>query len=129
MSTTPEYSQRQLRVRELIKQKLGEVFIRNEAKILALNTSVITVTEVKITPDLKSARVYVIPLGGREMEKTVSILTEYSHLVRKALSKKLDIKFLPRLAFVEDNSFDYAEKIERLINKNKKNETKKKRDN
>ena len=129
MSTTPEYSQRQLRVGELIKQKLGEVFIRNEAKILALNTSVITVTEVKITPDLKSARVYVIPLGGREMEKTVSILTEYSHLVRKALSKKLDIKFLPRLVFVEDNSFDYAEKIERLINKNKNNETKKNRDN
>tara|TARA_Y100001936_G_C15903883_1_gene574804 strand:- start:325 stop:723 length:399 start_codon:yes stop_codon:yes gene_type:complete len=128
-SSAQEYSQRQLRVGELIKQKLGEVFIRNEAKILALNTSVITVTEVKITPDLKSARVYVIPLGGVEMEKTVSILTEYSHLVRKALSKKLDIKFLPRLAFVEDNSFDYAEKIERLINKNKKNETKKNRDN
>ena len=128
-SSVSEYSQRQLRVGELIKQKLGEVFIRNEAKILALNTSVITVTEVKITPDLKSARVYVIPLGGIEMEKTVSILTEYSHLVRKALSKKLDIKFLPRLAFVEDNSFDYAEKIERLINKNKKNDTKKKRDN
>ena len=128
-SSVSEYSQRQLRVGELIKQKLGEVFIRNEAKILALNTSVITVTEVKITPDLKSARVYVIPLGGIEMEKTVSILTEYSHLVRKALSKKLDIKFLPRLAFVEDNSFDYAEKIERLINKNKNNETKKNRDN
>ena len=105
-SSVSEYSQRQLRVGELIKQKLGEVFIRNEAKILALNTSVITVTEVKITPDLKSARVYVIPLGGIEMEKTVSILTEYSHLVRKALSKKLDIKFLPRLAFIEDNSFD-----------------------
>ena len=84
-SSTQEYSQRQLRVGELIKQKLGEVFIRNEAKILALNTSVITVTEVKITPDLKSARVYVIPLGGVEMEKTVSILTEYAHLVRKAL--------------------------------------------
>ena len=128
-SSIQEYSQRQLRVGELIKQKLGEVFIRNEAKILALNTSVITVTEVKITPDLKSARVYVIPLGGVEMEKTVSILTEYAHLVRKALSKKLDTKFLPRLVFVEDNSFDYAEKIERLINKNKKNETKKKRDN
>ena len=129
MSTTPEYSQRQLRVGELIKQNLWEVFIRNEAKILALNTSVITVTEVKITPDLKSARVYVIPLGGREMEKTVSILTEYSHLVRKALSKKLDLKFLPRLSFVEDNSFEYAEKIERLIKKNKENETEKKQHN
>ncbi|MDC0426938.1 30S ribosome-binding factor RbfA [Pelagibacteraceae bacterium] len=125
----PAYSQRQLRVGELIKQNIGEVFIRNEAKILALNTSVITVTEVKMTPDLKTARVYVIPLGGVEAKKTVSILTEFSHLVRKALSKKLDIKFLPRLAFVEDNSFEYAEKIERLININKKNEKEKNRNN
>jgi len=56
-------------------------------------------------------------------------LTEFSHLVRKALSKKLDIKFLPRLAFVEDNSFEYAEKIEKLIQKNKENETNKKKYN
>ncbi len=125
----PIYSQRQLRVGELIKQSIGEIFIRNEAKILALNTSIITVTEVKMTPDLKSARVYVIPLGGKDTKKIVSILTEFSHLVRKALSKKLDAKFLPRLAFVEDNSFEYAEKIERLININKKNDTEKKRNN
>ena len=115
----PTYSQRQLRVGELVKQNLGEIFIRNEAKIPSINTKVITVTEVRMTPDLKTARVYVIPLGGIDMSLTVSVLTEYSHLVRKALSKKLDIKFLPRLAFVEDNSFEYAEKIERLINKNK----------
>ena len=126
---TPTYSQRQLRVGELIKQGLGEIFIRNEAKILALNTNVVTVTEVKMTPDLKSARVYVIPLGGVESKKTVSILTEFSHLVRKALSKNRDIKFLPRLAFVEDNSFEYAEKIERLINTNKKNDKEKNRNN
>jgi ribosome-binding factor A len=125
----PVYSQRQLRVGELIKQNIGEIFIRNEAKILALNTSLITVTEVKMTPDLKSARVYVIPLGGKETKKIVSILTEFSHLVRRALSKKLDMKFLPRLAFVEDNSFEYAEKIERLININKKNDAEKKRNN
>jgi ribosome-binding factor A len=128
-NSRPAYSQRQLRVGELIKQKLGEIFIRNEAKILALDTSVITVTEVKMTADLKSARVYVIPLGGHDTKEIVSILTEYSHLVRKALSKKLDIKFLPRLAFVEDNSFEYAEKIERLINLNKKYDAEKKRDN
>ena len=123
----PAYSQRQLRVGELIKQNIGEIFIRNEAKILALNTSLVTVTEVKMTPDLKSARVYVIPLGGKETKRIVSILTEFSHLVRRALSKKLDMKFLPRLAFVEDNSFEYAEKIERLININKKNDAEKKR--
>ena len=65
------------------------------------------------------------------MDKTVSILTEFSHLVRKALSKKLDIKFLPKLSFIQDNSFEYAEKIERLIRKNKEkeNEKEKRRDN
>ena len=79
-----------------------------------------------MTPDLKTARVYVIPLGGDQLSETVSVLTEYSHLVRKALSKKLDIKFLPKLTFVEDNSFEYAEKIERIIKKNKLNEKEKK---
>ena len=123
------YSQRQLRVGEMVKQNLGQIFIRNEAKIPLIDTKIITVTEVRMTPDLKTARAYVIPLGGVEMKETVSILTEYSHLVRRALSKKLDIKFLPKLAFVEDNSFEYAEKIERLIRKNKENETNKKRYN
>jgi ribosome-binding factor A len=123
------YSQRQLRVGELVKQNLGELFIRNEAKIPSINSKLITVTEVRMTPDLKTARVYVIPLGGTEMEETVKILTEYSHLVRKALSKRLDIKFLPKLTFVEDNSFEYAEKIERIIKKIKINDTEKKRYN
>ena len=81
------FSQRQLRVGELVKQNLGELFIRNEAKIPSLNCKLITVTEVRMTPDLKTARVYVIPLGGVETKETVKILTEYSHLVRKALSK------------------------------------------
>ena len=123
------YSQRQLRVGELVKQNLGELFIRNEAKIPSLNSKLITVTEVRMTPDLKTARVYVIPLGGVDTKEIVKILTEYSHLVRKALSKRLDIKFLPKLTFVEDNSFEYAEKIERIIKKNKVNDKEKKRYN
>ena len=82
------YSQRQLRVGELIKQNLGEIFIRNEAKIKDMNTKIITVTEVRMTPDLKTARVYVIPLGGNNTKETVSVLTEYAHLARKALSKR-----------------------------------------
>ena len=114
-----QFTQRQLRVGEMIKQSLSMIFIRNEAKIPNLETNTITVTEVKMSSDLKSARAYVIPLGGKESEKTVNILTEFSHLVRKALSKKLDTKFLPKLHFVEDKSFDYAERIEKLIKKNK----------
>ena len=72
-----------------------------------------------MSSDLKSARAYIIPLGGKETEKTVKTLTEFSYLVRKALSKKLDIKFLPKLHFVGDKSFDYAERIEKLIKLNK----------
>ena len=123
------YSQRQLRVGELVKQNLGELFIRNEAKIPSINSKLITVTEVRMTPDLKTARVYVIPLGGVDTKEVVRILTEYSHLVRKALSKRLDIKFLPKLTFVEDNSFEYAERIEKIIKKNKENDKQKKRYN
>ena len=124
-----QFSQRQLRVGELVKQNLGQLFLRNEAKIPLFNTKLITVTEVRMTPDLKTARVYVIPLGGIDTKETVKILTEYSHLVRRALSKRLDIKFLPKLTFVEDNSFEYAEKIERIIKKNKYNDKEKKRYN
>ena len=113
------FSQRQLRVGELIKQSLGQIFLRDEAKVPILETKNITVTEVRMSPDLKNARAYVIPLGGKDSEKTVNILTEFSHLIRKALSKKIEMKFLPKVSFVSDNSFDYAEKIEKLIQKNK----------
>jgi|TARA_B100001079_G_scaffold26402_1_gene20165 ribosome-binding factor A len=113
------FSQRQLRVGELIKQNLGQIFLRNEAKVPTLKTRNITVTEVRMSPDLKNAKAYVIPLGGKNIEETVSTLTEFSHLIRKALSKKVDMKFLPKVYFVGDESFDYAEKIEKLIQKNK----------
>ena len=128
-SSQRPYSQRQLRVGELVKQNIGELFIRNEAKIPLINSKLITVTEVRMTPDLKTARVYVIPLGGIDTRETVRILTEYSHLVRRALSKRLDIKFLPKLTFIEDNSFEYAEKIEKIIKKNRENDKDKKRNN
>ena len=123
------FSQRQLRVGELVKHNICEVLIRNEAKIPSFSTKLITVTEVRMTPDLKTARAYVIPLGGVDTKETVRILTEFSHLVRKALSKRLDIKFLPKLTFVEDNSFEYAEKIEKIIKENNRNDKEKKRYN
>ena len=115
----PTFSQRQLRVGELIKQSLGQIFLRGEAKLPTLETKNITVTEVRMSPDLKNARAYVIPLGGKDTEKAVNALTEFSYLIRKALSKKIDMKFLPKVSFIGDKSFDYAEKIEKLIQKNK----------
>jgi ribosome-binding factor A len=110
-----QVSQRQLRVGEMVKQALSLIFIKGEAKIPNLETNLITVTEVRMSPDLKSARAFVIPLGGRDSKKIVDLLKEFSHIVRKILSKKIEMKYLPKVSFVEDKSFEYAEKIEKLI--------------
>jgi ribosome-binding factor A len=113
-------SQRQLRVGEMIKQSLGMIFLRNEAKVPNLETNAITVTEVKMSQDLKIAKAFVLPLGGKNAEEIVNILKEFSFLIRKALSKKITIKFLPKILFAKDESFDYAEKIEKLIKQTNK---------
>ena len=108
-------SQRQLRVGEMIKQSLSMIFIRNEAKVPNLETNTITVTEVRMSPDLKTAKVFVMPLGGKNADEIVSKLKEFSFVIRKTLSNKIIMKFLPKLFFVKDESFEYAEKIENLI--------------
>ena len=108
-------SQRQLRVGEMIKQSLGMIFVRNEAKVPNLETNNITVTEVKMSQDLKTAKAYVLPLGGKDADAIVNTLKEFSFLIRKVLSKKITMKFLPKILFAKDESFEYAEKIENLI--------------
>ena len=108
-------SQRQLRVGEMVKQALCNIFMRGEAKLPNLETSNITVTEVRMSPDLKTAKAFVLPLGGKNATEAIDVLKEFSFVVRKVLSKKISTKFLPKLLFVKDESFDYAEKIENLI--------------
>ena len=113
-------SQRQLRVGEMIKQSISMIFLREEAKISDLDTKSITVTEVRMSPDLKTAKTFVLPLGGINSDETVENLKEFSFVIRKTLSKKINMKFLPKLLFVKDESFDYAEKIENLIKQTNK---------
>ena len=113
-------TQRQLRVGEMIKQALGMLFIRDEAKLPHLSTKEITVTEVRMSPDLKIAKIFVMPLGGKNADEIIEKLKEFSFVIRKVLSKKIVMKFLPKLYFVKDNSFDYAEKIENLIKQTNK---------
>ena len=108
-------TQRQLRVGEMVKQALSLIFIRDEAKIPNIDTKEITVTEVRMSQDLKTAKAFVLPLGGKNANDTVQILKDFNHLVRKVLSKKISMKFLPKILFIKDESFDYAEKIENLI--------------
>ena len=113
-------SQRQLRVGEMIKQSLSMIFIRNEAKVPNLETNTITVTEVKMSQDLKIAKAYVLPLGGKDTDEVIKKLKEYSFLIRKVLSKKIIMKYLPKILFAKDDSFEYAEKIENLIKQSNK---------
>jgi ribosome-binding factor A len=113
-------SQRQLRVGEMIKQALGMIFVKNEAKVPNLETNTITVTEVKMSQDLKIAKAYVLPLGGKNTEEVIIKLREYSFLIRKVLSKKVIMKYLPKILFTKDDSFEYAEKIENLIKQTNK---------
>ena len=113
-------TQRQLRVGEMIKQALSMIFIRGEAKISEINTKEITVTEVRMSPDLKTAKAFVLPLGGKNSQEIIEKLKEFSFIIRKVLSKKITMKFLPKILFVKDESFDYAEKIENLIKQSNK---------
>ena len=113
-------TQRQLRVGEMVKQALGMIFLREEAKLPNLQTREITVTEVRMSPDLKTAKAFVLPLGGKDTEEAIDKLKEFSFVIRKVLSKKITMKFLPKLLFVKDESFDYAEKIENLIKQTNK---------
>ena len=108
-------TQRQLRVGEMIKQSLSMIFMRNESKVPNLETNTITVTEVRMSQDLKIAKAYVLPLGGKDADEVIRVLKEYSFIIRKILSQKVIMKFLPKILFRKDESFEYAEKIENLI--------------
>ena len=77
-------------------------------------------TEVRMSQDLKIAKAFVLPLGGKNAQEIVDKLKEFSFVIRKVLSKKITMKYLPKLIFVKDESFDYAEKIENLIKQTNK---------
>ena len=101
-------SQRQLRVGEMIKQSLSMIFLKDEAKIPNINTKEITVTEVRMSPDLKTAKVFVLPLGGKNSDEIIGKIKEFSFVVRKVLSKKIIMKFFlwwpyedPHIRFLE----------------------------
>ena len=73
-----------------------------------------------MSQDLKIAKAYVLPLGGKNADEVINRLKEYSFIIRKILSKKIMVKFLPKILFKKDESFDYAEKIENLIKQSNK---------
>ncbi|WP_299816727.1 30S ribosome-binding factor RbfA [uncultured Jannaschia sp.] len=99
-------SQRQLRVGELIRRTLSDVLMRGDIHDPELEGMSITVGEVQVTPDLKIATAFVLPLGGRDREKAIAALKRNKGELRRAISKDMTLKFAPDLRFRIDETFD-----------------------
>ena len=113
-------SQRQLRFSELIRSLISECLLVQDFYNLSFETTSITISYVRMSKDLRQANIYVMPLGGQSKEKIIEELNEKKYVFQKFLSKaRINSKFTPKLQFFLDDSFDEAEKIEKLLlNKN-----------
>lgn len=114
MSKNPskQPSQRQLRVGEQIKHVLAETIARGHFHEAVLLDAGITVTEVRVTPDLKNAYAYVLSLGGRDMDKILPALNNEAYFFQKEINRGTQLKFTPKLQFRIDGSFDKVSRIE-----------------
>ncbi len=109
-------SQRQLRVGELLRDALTETFARAPIRDPVLIGTSITVTEVRISPDLKHARIFVMPLGGSKGEEIVEALKRASPYLRSKVAQRVKLKFAPALTFEFDKSFDESRHIDEILN-------------
>jgi ribosome-binding factor A len=108
-------SQRQLRVGELIRHALADVLARGEVPDPVLTSHPITVPEVRMSPDLRLATAYVMPLGGRDQKAVLAALERNQKFLRTEVAHRVSMKFAPDLRFMIDERFDEAERIERLL--------------
>jgi len=108
-------SQRQLKVGELIRHALAEIFARGEIADDVLSRHSLTVPEVRMSPDLKLATVFVLTLGGSEAEEAVDHLNKHKRYLRGLLAKRVSLKFMPELRFEVDTSFAASTRIEELL--------------
>ncbi len=109
-------SQRQLRVGEQIRHIIAETMARGHFHHEALlDSGRITVAEVRMTPDLKQAKAYVMSLGGVDMDAILPALNEEAHIFQKDIGRQQSMKFTPKVRFVRDESFDEAAKIDELL--------------
>ena len=108
-------SQRQLRAGELVRHALVEILRSESFTDPTLADAVVTISEVRISPDLKQALCFVEPLGGKESVAVIAALNRASKFLRLRLGPAIEMKFTPSLKFVHDDSFDTAEHIARLL--------------
>ena len=109
-------SQRQLRVGEMLRRAIAEILQRGDLYDPDLANTSITVGEVRTSPDLKNATVFVLPLGGQNAENVVMALNRNSGEVRHALNKHITLKYSPKIKFILDTTFDQMDETRRLLN-------------
>jgi ribosome-binding factor A len=108
-------SQRQLRVGELIRRTLSETLSRGEIHDPDLNRMSITVSEVRVTPDLRIATAFVLPLGGKDKEEALKALARNKGEIRHTITKQMSVKHSPDIRFMLDDTFDRMDETNRLF--------------
>ncbi|MEQ9635508.1 MAG: 30S ribosome-binding factor RbfA [Devosia marina] len=108
-------SQRMLRVGELVRHALAGLFARGDIEDEALAGAVVTVPEVRMTPDLKIANAYVMPLGGTHAEEIVAALNRHRKFIRGRVAPQIDLKYAPEIRFFVDDTFEEAGRIDALL--------------
>ena len=108
-------SQRMLRVGELVRHALAQIFARGDIEDEALDGAVITVPEVRMSPDLKLASAYVMPLGGERAAEIVEALNRHQRFIRGRVAPEIDLKFAPEIRFFVDETFEEFGKIDALL--------------
>lgn len=108
-------SQRQLRVGELVRHALSDILSRGDIQDDVLNRHVVTVPEVRMSPDLKLATAYVMPLGGQDERAVIVALTNHKKVLRMEVAHRIGMKFAPELRFLRDETFDEAARITALL--------------
>lgn len=108
-------SQRQLRVAEVIRRALSDILARGDVHDPELGSASITVAEVRISPDLRQATVFVLPLGGVNTEGVLKALTRNRHEIRRQVTAQIDLKFSPDLVFQPDRRFDQMDRTRDLL--------------
>lgn len=108
-------SLRQLRVGEELRHALARILARGGLADPALADANITVTEVKVSPDLKNATAFVTPLGGTDLEPTVKALNRAAAYLRGQLGHEVTLRYTPRLGFAADHSFEHAQRVRQIL--------------
>jgi ribosome-binding factor A len=108
-------SQRQLRVGELIRHSLAEMLARGEIHDEVLAAHVVTVSEVRMAPDLRLATIYIMPLGGKDLKPVLEALDRNRKFIRGEIAHAVNLKFAPEIRFLADETFDEAERIDEIF--------------